>query len=83
MLSALSPVSLAATRDVAEDASVGAVGVGANESVMRAEGAALSFAEFSVKCRIASRGVLGHIGTCGCNRSHQDTNHTGDQDARR
>ena len=54
MLSALSPVSLAATRDVAEDASVGAVGVGANESVMRADGPALSFAEFSVKCRIGS-----------------------------
>ena len=29
-------------------------GVGANGSVMRAEAAALSFAEFSVKCRIGA-----------------------------
>ena len=35
-----------------------------------------SFAEFSVKCRIALQRVLGHIVACGCNRSLTDTSNT-------
>ena len=51
-------------------------GWGAKGRVMRADGPALSFAEFSVKCRIALQRVLSNIVSCGCNRNFGDTSDT-------